>query len=56
MAKFNPSTSFPFDKPTEWPDWKQHFDLTKLNKFVKRERYILPTPEETMWGNGILLA
>lgn len=36
MAKFNPPTDFPFDKPTEWPDWKQRFvryrTATKLNK------------------------
>ncbi|XP_042071854.1 uncharacterized protein K02A2.6-like [Haplochromis burtoni] len=36
MAKFNPPTSFPFDKPTEWPDWKQRFEryriATKLHK------------------------
>lgn len=36
MAKFNPPANFPFDKPTEWPDWKQRFEryrlATKLNK------------------------
>lgn len=36
MAKFNPPTNFPFDKPTEWPDWKQRFEryriATKLHK------------------------
>ena len=36
MAKFNPPTSFAFDKPTEWPDWKQRFEryriTAKLNK------------------------
>ncbi|KAL7844207.1 hypothetical protein SRHO_G00227460 [Serrasalmus rhombeus] len=36
MAKFNPPTNFPFDKPTDWPDWKQSFQryriATKLNK------------------------
>ena len=25
MAKFNPPTNFSFDKPAEWPDWKQRF-------------------------------
>ena len=36
MAKFNPPANFPFDKPTEWSDWKQRFEryrlATKLNK------------------------
>lgn len=36
MAKFNPPTNFPFDKPSEWPDWKQRFKrfrtVTKLDK------------------------
>lgn len=36
MAKFNPPADFSFDKPTEWPDWKQRFEryrvATKLNK------------------------
>lgn len=36
MAKFNPPANFPFDKPTEWLDWKQRFEryrlATKLNK------------------------
>ncbi|KAK0146758.1 hypothetical protein N1851_013875 [Merluccius polli] len=36
MAKFNPPTNFSFDKPAEWPDWKQRFvrfrSATKLNK------------------------
>lgn len=36
MAKFNPPTNFPFDKLTEWPEWKQRFEryrlATKLNK------------------------
>lgn len=36
MAKFNPPANFSFDKPTEWPDWKQRFEryriATKLNK------------------------
>lgn len=36
MAKFNPPTNFPFNKPTEWPEWKQRFEryrlATKLNK------------------------
>ncbi|CAL1578766.1 unnamed protein product [Knipowitschia caucasica] len=36
MAKFNPPESFPFDRPTEWSDWKQRFQrfrvATKLNK------------------------
>ena len=36
MAKFNPPANFPFDKPTEWADWKQRFEryrlATKLNK------------------------
>ncbi|XP_019725289.1 uncharacterized protein LOC109515746 isoform X2 [Hippocampus comes] len=35
MAKFNPPGSFPFDRPTEWADWKQRFQrfrvATKLN-------------------------
>ncbi|KAK0156179.1 hypothetical protein N1851_000550 [Merluccius polli] len=25
MAKFHPPTNFSFDKPAEWPDWKQRF-------------------------------
>ncbi|XP_063063818.1 uncharacterized protein K02A2.6-like [Engraulis encrasicolus] len=25
MAKFNPPINFSFDKPAEWPDWKQRF-------------------------------
>uniref|UniRef100_A0AAV2KQF7 ribonuclease H n=1 Tax=Knipowitschia caucasica TaxID=637954 RepID=A0AAV2KQF7_KNICA len=36
MAKFNPPESFPFDRPTEWSDWKQRFQrfrvATRLNK------------------------
>ena len=36
MAKFNPPTNFSFDKPGEWPDWKQRFvrfrTATKLDK------------------------
>ncbi|KAL6491496.1 hypothetical protein MHYP_G00018410 [Metynnis hypsauchen] len=36
MAKFNPPTGFSFDKPGEWPDWKQRFvrfrTATKLDK------------------------
>ncbi|XP_024117381.1 uncharacterized protein K02A2.6, partial [Oryzias melastigma] len=36
MAKFNPPANFPFDKPSEWPDWRQRFEryriATKLNK------------------------
>lgn len=36
MAKFTPPTNFAFDKPAEWPDWKQRFvrfrTATKLNK------------------------
>lgn len=25
MAKFNPPANFSFDKPAEWPNWKQRF-------------------------------
>ena len=25
MPKFNPPDSFQFDKPTDWPEWKQRF-------------------------------
>lgn len=36
MAKFNPPENFTFDKPTEWPEWKQRFEryrvATKLHK------------------------
>ena len=36
MAKFNAPSSFPFDKPSEWPDWRQRFmryrTATKLDK------------------------
>lgn len=36
MAKFNPPANFSFDKPAEWPEWKQRFEryrlATKLNK------------------------
>lgn len=36
MAKLAPPVNFPFDKPTEWPDWKQRFEryriATKLDK------------------------
>lgn len=36
MAKLTPPVNFPFDKPTEWPDWKQRFErhriATKLDK------------------------
>ncbi|KAL3056877.1 hypothetical protein OYC64_007371 [Pagothenia borchgrevinki] len=36
MAKFNPPANFSFDKPTEWPDWRQRFEryrlATKLDK------------------------
>uniref|UniRef100_A0A3B1ITQ0 Gypsy retrotransposon integrase-like protein 1 n=1 Tax=Astyanax mexicanus TaxID=7994 RepID=A0A3B1ITQ0_ASTMX len=36
MAKFNPPINFSFDKPSEWPDWKQRFvryrTATKLDK------------------------
>ena len=38
MAKFNPPDSFAFDKPTEWLDWRQHFELYRLaTKFDKEE-------------------
>ena len=36
MAKFSPPSNFSFDKPGEWPDWKQRFvrfrTATKLDK------------------------
>ncbi|KAK9519969.1 hypothetical protein VZT92_022659 [Zoarces viviparus] len=36
MAKFNPPMNFSFDKPGEWPEWKQRFvrfrTATKLDK------------------------
>lgn len=36
MAKFNPPANFPFDKLTEWSDWRQRFEryrlATTLNK------------------------
>ena len=36
MAKFTPPASFAFDKPSEWPEWKQRFQryriATKLDK------------------------
>ena len=36
MAKFNPPTNFAFEKPAEWPEWRQRFEryriATKLNK------------------------
>ncbi|KAL3046446.1 hypothetical protein OYC64_004447 [Pagothenia borchgrevinki] len=36
MAKFNPPANFSFDKPTEWPEWRQRFEryrlATKLDK------------------------
>lgn len=36
MAKLTPPVNFPFDKPIEWPDWKQRFErhriATKLDK------------------------
>lgn len=36
MAKSNSPENFPFDKPTEWLDWKQRFEryrlATKLDK------------------------
>lgn len=36
MAKFNPPENFTFEKPTEWPEWKQQFEryriATKLHK------------------------
>ena len=36
MPKFNPPDSFQFDKPADWPEWKQHFlrfrSATKLDR------------------------
>ncbi|KAI4901672.1 hypothetical protein NFI96_008116 [Prochilodus magdalenae] len=36
MAKFNPPSEFKFDRPADWPEWKQRFSryrlATKLNK------------------------
>lgn len=36
MAKFNPPSNFSFDKPSEWPEWRQRFmryrTATKLDK------------------------
>ncbi|XP_057686294.1 uncharacterized protein LOC130912315 isoform X2 [Corythoichthys intestinalis] len=36
MAMFSPPANFSFEKPTEWPDWKQRFEryriATKLDK------------------------
>ncbi|KAK7878016.1 hypothetical protein WMY93_031329 [Mugilogobius chulae] len=36
MAKFNPPSEFRFDRPADWPEWKQRFSryrlATKLNK------------------------
>ncbi|KAL3047018.1 hypothetical protein OYC64_021277 [Pagothenia borchgrevinki] len=30
MAKFNPPANISFDKPTEWPEWRQRFERYKL--------------------------
>ena len=36
MSKFNPPSNFQFDKPNEWPEWRDRFSCyrlaTKLNK------------------------
>ena len=36
MPKFNPPDSFQFDKPADWPEWKQRFlrfrTATKLDR------------------------
>ena len=36
MPKFNPPDSFQFDKPADWPEWKQRFlrfrSATKLDR------------------------
>ena len=36
MSKFNPPSNFQFDKPNEWPEWRDRFSryrlATKLNK------------------------
>jgi hypothetical protein len=30
MPKFNPPESFPFDKPSEWPEWKARFSRYRI--------------------------
>ncbi len=36
MAKYNPPSEFKFDRPADWPEWKQRFShyrlATKLSK------------------------
>lgn len=30
MLKFSPPESFPFERPSEWPDWRKRFERYKI--------------------------
>ena len=37
MAKFEPPTAFNFDRPTEWPEWKQRFSRYRIATGLRTE-------------------
>lgn len=37
MAKFNPPSEFKFDRPADWPEWKQRFSRYRLATKLSRD-------------------